>query len=276
MTCAHKPGITRMRGITAHALVVLPAVVLGVLAMIHGGVSSVLWGQQLAAWAVFALAAIPLRKAAGRLSPAAWCALLLLPLVAALFGEAAGGARRWVNLGVFHVNAAKLALPALLAMLCRMKRPWPALLAAAAFLCVQPHFAQLTALCAAALPVLWKWEGKGIWKLGGLAALGILMIVCAHKPVELEPVAYCEGILAMLGEISPLLGAAGWAALLAVPAYFAYRFVCEREMMLLSLAVYYGVSLLFGFTGEYTVMFMGFGLSSIAGYWLACAVAGRE
>ena len=88
-------------------------------------------------------------------------------------------------------------------------------------------------------------------------------------PTALEPVAYCEGILGMLRKISPLLVIAGGIALALVSGYFVYRFFRTRSAVLLCLAIYYAAAILFSLTGEYPVVFMGFGFSPIAGYWLA-------
>lgn len=251
------------------ALLIAPAVFLGVLAMSFGGVSPALWGQQAAAWLVFALFAPWLRRAARRVRDEIWCVLLVVILAAALFGPEAGGARRWVNLFVFRANAAQLVLPALLVVLCRVKYPYPALLAAAAVLCVQPSLAQLAAFSAAALVIFWRGGYKRIRGAAGALALVLLVFACRQIPVTLEPVPHCEGILTMLGDRSWLLQAAGLLSLAAIPALFLHQFCGKRETHALCLSVYYAVSLLFVLTGEYPVPFMGFGLSPIAGYFLA-------
>ncbi len=251
------------------ALLILPAVALGVLAMIYGGVSPALWGQQIAAWGLFALLAWPLRRAAIKLSPTLWTILFLVPLGATLLGEEVGGVRRWLDLGVINVNAAMLVLPALLAMLHRAKYPFPALLAAAAVLCFQPDLSQLAAFSTAALPILWNHRKERLFVGASALALAVLVIRCLLAPMAVEPVEYCEGILTMLGHLSPLLMAAGVAALAVIPAFFGHRFLRFKQPQQLSLAVYYAVSMLFVLSGDYPVPFMGFGLSPIAGYWLA-------
>ena len=80
-------------------------------------------------------------------SPTAWpdCVPASVPgspllfLLASLLGAGAGGAKRWVNLVVFNVNAAMLVLPALLVLLDGMRHVW-LLLFASAVLCIQPDF----------------------------------------------------------------------------------------------------------------------------------------
>ena len=136
------------------ALMILPAVALGTAAMICGDVSPLLWGQQAAAWTILALLTGLLHRTAMRISAEVLSAFFLIFLAVTLLGQEAGGARRWVNLIVFHVNAAHLILPALIAVSHSLKKPWIALLSAALILSFQPDFSQLTALCAAGILVL--------------------------------------------------------------------------------------------------------------------------
>ena len=252
------------------SLLILPAVALGVLAMIHGGVSPALWGQQMAAWALLALTVRPLRRVAGRISDGVWSAALLLLLAASLFGQAVAGARRWVNLMVFHANAAQLVLPALIVLQCRGKWSYPVLLGAATVLSLQPDLSQLAALGAAVLVTAPSRSEKKLWKAGALVLLGLLVVFCLRTPIVIEQVAYCEGILGMLGDISWLLAAAGGVSLGLIPTFFGYRFCRQGDKQALALAAYYAVSMLFALSGAYPVPFMGFGLSPIAGYYLVC------
>ena len=273
MNWSEEFGAKEKRETLHYALLILPAVALGVLAMIHGGVSPALWGQQLAAWAVFALAAWLAGRKAARISPAVWSALLLLMLAVTLFGGEAGGARRWVNLGGFNVNAALLVLPALLVLLGGVRRFELLLLCAAAVLSIQPDFSQLTALAAASLPLLWHGRRERGWRIFCVAVLSVLAVVCLRIPVEIESVPYCEGVLSMLGETSWMLMTAGAVSLIVIPVFWICRYFKEGGVWMLSLSVYYMVTILFGLSGAYPVPFMGFGLSPIVGYWLAALFA---
>lgn len=78
------------------------------------------------------------------------------------------------------------------------------------------------------------------------------------------------GVLAMLGEISPVLMAAGVLSLALIPAFWMVGFRRKRNIQMLSLAIYYAVITFFAMSGAYPMPLMGFGLSPIAGYWLAC------
>ena len=208
--------ITERHQFLGYALVILPAVSLGVLAMLCASVSPMLWGQQAAAWMIFALLAWPLRRA--------------IPKVSA------------------------------------------SLLSTAVVICVQPDLSQLVAFSVAVLPLLWQRRNERLWTAACVLSLAAFAIRCLLVPVSVAPVECCEGILTMLGEVSPLLLFAGVIALAVIPVWFAYRFFRRGGLHLLSLAVYYAISLLFVLPGEYPVPFMGFGLSSIAGYFLALAI----
>ncbi|MBR3795301.1 MAG: hypothetical protein IKK34_04645 [Clostridia bacterium] len=256
-------------GVIRCAGLILPATALGMLAMVSGGVSPVIWGQQTAAFFVFACLAKLLKRAFRKIPVAMRAAALALILAATLLGVEAGGAKRWLDLGVFTVNAAMMVLPALLILISGMECPWPVMLCVMAVLSFQPDLSQLAAFSAAVLPVLWRYRERRVWSAASLLLMVLCMIWCVAAPTALEPVSYSEGVLPMLGGISVLLLAGGCLALALIPGMMAYRFCRKGETRLLSLAVYYGILLLFSFTGAYPVPFMGFGLSPFAGYWLA-------
>ncbi len=261
--------------IMRHMLIILPAVCLGIVAMISGGISPVLWGQQPAAWIVLTLLALPLQSAVRRVPDSVLSVVFLMILTASLFGEAADGARRWLDLGIFNVNAAMLVLPAMLGVLCNTKFPYTVLMGAVLVLAFQPDVSQLTAFSAAALPILWQHRHERLRTTACILVLAASLIRCLLFPAAVAPVEYCEGILTMLAGDSLLLMFVGVAALLAIPAYFTYQFFRLRQQNLPVLAVYYAVTLIFIIGGEYPVPFMGFGLSPIAGYCLAysCSAA---
>ena len=100
-------------GFIRYALLILPAIALGVFVMAYSGSSPVLWGQQIAAWLLFSLLSIRLCRAAKRIPPALWSILFLTALIATLFHTGLNGVKRWLDLGVLNVNAALLVLPAL-------------------------------------------------------------------------------------------------------------------------------------------------------------------
>ena len=259
----------------ASVLVIVPAVLLGIAAMIFGGVSPMLWGQQTAALVLVLLLTVPARTARWKIPAVVWAGVILLILAAALFGPEAGGARRWIRIGPFSVSAAMLVLPALLVLIRDIACFYPLLLGAAVILSIQPDASQMTALAAASIPLLWRGREKKGWTLLSAAALALLTIHSLRMPLAVEFVPYSEGVLVMLGEISWLLAAAGCAALAAIPAFWCWRFYKERKIWLLSLAVYEAVMILFGLTGQYPVPFMGFGLSPIVGYGLFCLLECR-
>ncbi len=261
---------------TVYALLILPAIGLGVAAMIHGGISPVQWAQQVGAWLLFAMLVRPLQRALEHIPGWALCLLLLAFLAASLLGTETDGVRRWLKLAVFNINTAMLALPALLVTLYSVKHPHPVLMGAAVVLCFQPDVSQLTAFSAAVLPLLWQHRNKPFWTAASILLLAASITRCLLFPARVEPVTYCEGILSMLGECSPMLLPVGILSLVMIPAFFAFRFYRLRQPHLLSLAAYYAAALLFILTGEYPVLFMGFGLSPVVGYFLACSCIAQD
>lgn len=256
-----------------YSLVILPAIGLGIFAMTHGGISPALWGQQAACWCVGLLLVRLARRTATHMKPTLCTILFTLFLAATLFGKEADGARRWVDLGIFNVNAAMLVLPAMIAMLYRIRFPAVSLLVTASILFVQPDLSQLSAFSAAAILLLWQRRKNWQTIAGCAVILTGLLIRCRQTP-SLQPVSYCEGILSMLGDVSWVLEIAGCLSLAAIPVFFLYLFLRKKQPQLLSLAAYYAVMLAFIVTGDYPVPFIGFGLSPILGFFicLVCSV----
>lgn len=251
-----------------HMMVIFPAVMLGVFAMAAEGASSMLWGQHIAAFIVFALLGL-LRKNNRRIPPLLGTALCLLALSATLFFPAVGGTRRWLDLGIFNVNAGMLVIPALIVLVNGIKYAYPVAMLTAAVLCLQPDFSQLAAFSLGMLPVLWQRRRHVVWSVATAILLIVALIRCAGIPTALEPAAYSEGILALLDNFSPLMQGIGWLALAVIPGYFVCWSICHKSVAVMCLAIYYTVGIAFSLTGQYPVPFMGFGLSPIAGYWLA-------
>ena len=255
--------------IIQYARVILPAAALGIVAMVCSGISAARWGQQAAAVLVFALFGMVPQRIVQRIPARLWTVFLMICLSATLLGAEVGGARRWLDLRVFNAHAAMLVLPSMIILLGHMGCSCPLVLCIAIVLSMQPDLSQLLAFSAAMLPLLWRSRNKRGWRILSVLALAILVILCINIPTSIESVPYSEGVLAMLGEMSWLMAAAGMLSLAMIPVLWIYRFSKEREVWMLSLGVYYMIVILFGLSGEYPVPFVGFGLSPIIGYWLA-------
>lgn len=260
------------RHICTHGLLALPAVTLGVLAMAANSIAAMLWCQQAVAFLLCgALSILFARKR--RMLPKIILPLLLLILAAALMGPEAGGVKRWITLGPLSVHAAMLTLPLLMVILAESKAPWVPLVITGVILCLQPDLSQLAALTAAALPLLWRLRKQRMFSGVTLVLMAALLLKCCFMPTCLEPAAHSEGILRLLGSISPVLWIAGLISLLLIPAGLLYRFKKEEKLSLMCLAIYYAVTILFSLGGNYPVPLMGFGLSPVVGFWLAMMFA---
>ena len=254
-------------------LTILPAVTLGIFGMILTGISPVLWGQQAAAFLLCLLCVGSIRRAVKKVSSLILVTGLVIVLASSLLAADVGGAKRWIDLGIFNVNAAFLLLPMLLVLLSNMHFAAFFLLCTASVLCVQPDVSQLMAFAAASFPILWSSGKARGWSLLCAALQVVLLVICSYTPTAIEPLPHCEGVLMMLGELSPLLLLAGALSLALIPLIWGYYFLKVRSRWILCLTIYYTVTILFGLTGEYPMPFMGFGLSPIVGYLLAAQFA---
>ena len=95
------------------AVMIFPAVALGLIAMVAESVSAALWMQQAAAFVIFTMLGL-ISRSVQRKHSFIWVSVCAAALSATLFFPPVGGARRWLDLGIFNVNAGMLLLPSLL------------------------------------------------------------------------------------------------------------------------------------------------------------------
>jgi cell division protein FtsW (lipid II flippase) len=270
---------------SAIVLAPLPALAIGVLVMRQAGVSSAIWGQQLAAGLTLMILCAGVGFAPRRpriFGSWGWAisgVAALLLLVGSLAQPGVEGVRRWVPIGPLHVHAGFVALPVLLVVVGRIMRAdrlrpasWlvpVATVIAALVLTLQPDPSQASAFGLAVLVLLFgrrsptriEWLAAGAVVLSALAAW--------TRPDPLAAVPYVEGIVTLAGSLGT-----GWlvASLLAL-ALLPMPFVVDALRRTpdtrpgIALAIYFAAVSSAPFVGPYPVPVLGFGLSPIIGYF---------
>ena len=256
----------------------LPALVVGVLLMRRTGVSSTIWGQQLAAGLTLMILCIVLRGAARATSRSRWGwaiagSVSLLLLIATLLNTDIDGVRRWVAIGPVQLHAAFIALPVLIIIFCRATR-WVLLsgvAVVAGVLVLQPDASQAIAFAVAVATVLFvsRPAGRGDW-----VALGIVSVCAAlslSRPDPLDAVPHVEGIVGLAASAG-----AGWLiaaiiALVLLPVPFITYAVRRRDRARegMALAAYFITVCIASLLAPFPVPLLGFGLSPILGYYAA-------
>jgi cell division protein FtsW (lipid II flippase) len=265
----------------------LPALLIGILLMRRSGVSSAIWGQQLAAGLALVILCAVLRvvprttsqSTPWKLPIAASAALLVL--VATLFHPGVEGVRRWVTLGPLQLHAAFIALPVLIIVLGRIVRSdvvrgaWLLPLAvaiAAGVLVLQPDASQAIAFAIAVVIILVpRNNSSSTWAAVGIAIAAALFALTRPDPLDAVP--HVEGIVGLAASAGMLWMISALVALLLLPVPFIADAVRhhERRRVSLALAAYFIAVCVASLLQPFPVPLLGFGLLPILGYFLALA-----
>ncbi|HEY0016141.1 MAG TPA: hypothetical protein VGC13_07465 [Longimicrobium sp.] len=265
-----------------YLLAPVPALVVGVLIMRMSDVPAVVWGQNLAAWAVGALLCLGFARPRASTSRGTGLAVVAVLTVAALaatlLAPGVDGVHRWLPLGPVRLHTAAVLLPLLLVALQGLSRArgwWLSALVAlgvAAVLLLQPDAAQATAFAAAALVLLLPGAGRDPLRLAGMLALPVLAGLSWLRRDPLAPVPHVEEIVGLAAGLG-----AGWAVaavvsllVLPLPFLLAARGVARQAS--LALGAYVAVTVLAAFVGVFPVPVMGYGVSPILGYFAGAAL----
>jgi hypothetical protein len=253
----------------------LIAVAVGAWVCVQNDVPAVVWGRNLGAWLVGAVAAFSIARWAGARVFAAILLATMLGLAGTLVSAGQLGVHRWVALGPLAVNMAMLLAPSALVSIAAMRDrlwPWLAALAGLGLLVVQPDASQATAF-AAALVALALRGGEGVPRRRAIAALAAVLAAAAWlRPDPLEPVPEVELILQLAYAITPLAAGLALAILLAAaatPGVLARTCGGDARAAGLALSVYLLLTAAMPFLGAFPTPLVGVGLSPVLGWWLA-------
>ena len=256
------------------ALCSAPCILLGCLIMRMGDVPASIYGQNLAAWGVFAILSflyllfVPSRTKRQPLpalaaSAALICATFLFP--------GTDGVHRWVRLGPLSLNAAFLCVPVFLLgldALLEQDKPLPAALASVflgILLFLQPDASMLAAFTLALVAML-AFSPKTDAPMKGACIVLLLLTVASWLRLDaLEPVWYVEQILPRARALG--LGMVSAVSLAVSFLPFGTDFRSLRTCSAAS-AVCLAALLLSSRLGCFPVPLIGYGISPILGYFV--------
>jgi hypothetical protein len=265
----------------------LPALIIGVLVMQRSGVSSGIWGQQIAAGLTLtalcaAVSLAPrLRRPLGFQGVEILALVVLLLLAATLAQPGLEGVRRWVSVGPLQWHSAFVTLPVLLVLFGKILEACPfrtgawsiplATTVAATVLVLQPDPSQLTAFGVAVVVQLFVRRSRtsSDWVTAGVILPAA--IVAWTRPDPLAPVPYVEGIVGRAGTLGTVWVLASLLALALLSLPFIAHAVQLRSShggrTSLAVAVYFAIVSSMPLFGPYPVPILGYGISPMVGYF---------
>lgn len=258
-----------------------PALIVGALVMRQHQVPTNRWGLNLIGGLIgAAICAVFVARPRGAMSKttANVSAILAAGALAATFAMAGSmGVHRWIPLGPVTIHAGPICLPVLIVAVAALEAfrgklwwwPMSLVLAGAILLWLQPDAAQATAFAAAVITLLVasKQRGRAAWAFALMIAILAALTWARRDP--LSPVPYVEGIVALARQSGPGWLAASIAALAVLPLPFFVSPLGRHSAVARALGVYLLLCILAPLFGNFPVPLLGFGLSPIAGYFIA-------
>ena len=211
-------NMKNLKGIISYFLM-LPAIILGTLAMVSYGVTSSIWIQNIVIWivgTVFGSVIIIRNKEKNRsIGNFSYSIILVALLVLPFWFNGLDGVHRWLSIGPINLYIASIILPLLiihlwkLALNNREHYVIGLIFITLVILLFHPDAGQLTAFACATAIIVWKKISNKMIKLLSIALIVIFGIVSWVFLDDLAPVPYVEHIIflvADLGNIWLILG----------------------------------------------------------------------
>ncbi|PEJ57693.1 cell division protein [Bacillus sp. AFS002410] len=257
----------------------IPAMIIGVIAMIHNHVSASIYGQNIVISIVGGIISflVLLRgpKTLKNKTNIIVITCIFILLLLTFFDEGLHGVHRWLAIGPLRLNIAFVFVPLLiihLSNLMKSKAIWITfsfILFFTLLLYFQPDASQLTAFTIAiSISLLSVKKHKKTQVL--LFIIFILLIVYNWSHLDkLAPVSYVEDILSLVKDmgIGWLISAIISLIILLMPFFFIPP--NNAKLLSFSLGTYLAICILSSFFGNFPVPIIGYGTSPFIGYFIA-------
>ncbi|MGG0175059.1 FtsW/RodA/SpoVE family cell cycle protein [Gottfriedia acidiceleris] len=260
-------------------VITMPAMIIGVLAMINNQVPPSIYGQNILIAIVGGIISFLVlcrdQKSTTKKTNIIVITCILILFLLTFLDKGLYGVHRWVAIGPIRFNIALVLVPLLtiqLSSLMKSKPFWLTFGFALVFtvlLLFQPDASQLTAFTIAISFLLLNMKKNKSVQLLLLIVFILLIILSWSHLDQLAPVSYVEDILSLVKEMG-----IGWLvfaviSLFILPMPFFLFPPNSAKPLSFSLGIYFLISILSTFFGNFPVPIMGYGTSPFIGYLIA-------
>ncbi|MEL4026963.1 hypothetical protein [Lysinibacillus endophyticus] len=261
----------KLKGIVSYFLM-LPAIMIGTVAMVSYDVSRSIWIQNCLIWLICtvfgAIFLIKSKEKQFNNDRSSHTIMILALLILPFFINGLEGIHRWLTIGPINLYIASIVLPLLIIQLCKINNREYYVLGLIFITCTillfQPDAGQLSAFACAAAIILWKKIDNAILKFLSIILTGAFVITSWIFLDDLAPVPYVEDILFLVADLGNVWFIIGiFSLLLLVCPFFLFG---SKGFVSLSLGVYFLITMIVTFIGNFPMPIMGYGISPIIGY----------
>ncbi|MGL6009231.1 MAG: cell division protein [Culicoidibacterales bacterium] len=258
-------------------LAMLPAIVVGTIAMAWNAVSAMIYLQNLICFAILMLVAHFLFKNQSRFrkwNPMMVIIFSVFALLATFLNADVDGVHRWIAIGPIQLYVSAIVIPIIMIAIWRLLQQEQTILALTTIGCItiilalQPDASMVTAFSVVSLIMIWH----KVTKLSKVVIASLLVGLSAHTWIFLDtlaPVAYVEGIFEWVSALGVIATITGIAALVLMIIPF---FICSPKkdhVLAMCFGLFYSLILLSNSFGHFPVPLMGYGISPVIGYFIA-------
>ena len=254
-------------------LSILIPCILGIVGMMSKNVPAAIWMQNPLAILLLALASCFVLKFNLKYDCKAIVLASAFLLGLTFLGPNMEGVHRWLRLPLFTLNVSAMVMPIAIIAFYRLVEEKQfaisliGIVGIAFLLYLQPDASQLLAFSLPMMVLLLKSEIPKI-ATGGISGLLLFLTARSWSHLDaLQPVDYTEGVLTMLRDFSVVFYILGLAALFCMPVCFLISCKKKNRKICMGIAMYYWLTILSTFVGNFPVPFMGYGLSPILGFY---------
>ncbi|AOV07353.1 hypothetical protein [Sporosarcina ureilytica] len=267
--------MNNFKDIIIYYLLMFPAILIGTIAMVSYGVAASIWIQNIFIWIVGTVAGSVylIRGKESNLNKInlpvsiVFIALLAFPF----WFNGLDGVHRWLTLGPIQVYIASIILPFIMIHLWKLalnnREGYVAGLITliACILFLHPDANQLTAFICASAVIMWKTVRSWMIKALSFTLTVALVILSWVFLDDLAPVPYVEQILFLVSDLGHVWFVLGVLSLILL----VLPFFLSGSTISISLGVYFLMTIIGTFIGNFPMPIMGYGISPIVGYFIA-------
>lgn len=258
-------------------LILLPAIIIGVLAMHSNDVPIIIWSQNIFGFILAVLLIYLILKKPEIIENKFTIPISIVLLLLTFFDSGFEGVHRWVAVGPIRLYIASIVVPILIIGIWRISKKtngWISLIISigvSLLLALQPDASQTTAFIIPMAIILFNNIKNNSVRY---SVLGVFFLITIFSWIYLDtlpPVAYVEDILKMVAEMGIVWFAIGIASLVILPFPFILFPPQNAKLLSRCLGLYFIVVLLSTRVGNFPIPLMGYGISPILGYSIAIA-----
>ena len=257
----------------------MPAVIIGVIAMLYNEISAVIWIQNMVFLIVLGLISSFILLHRFNIEDNKFNSLYiiipLLLLILTFIYPGLDGVHRWIAIGPVRINISMVVLPIIMVVLWELLNArglWVAatlVLIICILLFIQPDASQLTSFAVPMMIMLCSKTNKNIFRLM-ITGVGLVFIVVSWLFLDsLPPVSYVEGIVGLVASMGYIWLILGVLALVILPIPFLLFPPRNFRLVSVCIGLYYSFVLLSTLIGNFPVPLMGYGISPILGYFIS-------